>query len=143
MAGACTHSRPSPTAWRVHESFPIRVRTARRSMIKTQVVLLGTGTPGPDPARSGYPSPTLLEHCSGCDVLIHEAYSQHTYDRVSRRWQTYRRKYHTSSKELAALVNRVKPRLLVLYHRSNAGGGCVVANPEGALLDEIRRLYKG
>jgi ribonuclease BN (tRNA processing enzyme) len=89
------------------------------------------------------PSPTLLEHCSECDVLIHEAYSQHTYDRVSRRWQAYRRKYHTSSKELAALVNRVKPRLLVLYHRSNAGGGSVVANPEGALLDEIRKLYNG
>ena len=58
MDGARTHSRRAPTALIVHGSFPIRVRTARRSMIKTQVVLLGTGTPGPDPARSGSPSPT-------------------------------------------------------------------------------------
>ena len=35
---------------------------------------------------------------------------------------------------------RVKPDLLVLYHRSNAGGG---AEEETALLEEIRQLYRG
>ena len=68
------------------------------------------------------PTPNLAKHCNGCDVLIHEAYSQHTYDHVSRKWQHYRRKYHTSSKELAALARRVKPGLLALYHRANPGG---------------------
>jgi ribonuclease BN (tRNA processing enzyme) len=76
------------------------------------------------------PTPTIVENCIDCDVLIHEAYSQQTYDRVSRKWQAYRRKYHTSSKELAELANRVKPRLLVLYHRANPGGGSAVPNPE-------------
>jgi ribonuclease BN (tRNA processing enzyme) len=89
------------------------------------------------------PTPTLIENCHNCDVLIHEAYSRHTYRRVSRKWQAYRRKYHTSSKELAELANRVAPRLLVLYHRANPGGGTAVANPEDVLLDEIRDLYKG
>jgi ribonuclease BN (tRNA processing enzyme) len=86
------------------------------------------------------PTSAIAEHCSDCNVLIHEAYSQGTYEKVSRKWQRYRRKYHTSSKELAALATRVKPNLLVLYHRSNAGGG---AEEETALLQEIRQLYRG
>ena len=89
------------------------------------------------------PTPNLAKHCEGCDVLIHEAYSLRTYRSVSRKWQHYRRKYHTSSRELAALAARVKPRLLVLYHRANAGGAMTLADPETALLDEVRRLYDG
>ena len=89
------------------------------------------------------PTPSLARHCEGCDVLIHEAYSQQTYQSVPPKWQRYRRKYHTSSSELAALATRVKPRLLVLYHRANAGGAMSLADPETALLDEIRDLYDG
>lgn len=89
------------------------------------------------------PTPTLIENCTDCDILIHEAYSEQTYRRVSRKWQAYRRKYHTSSRELAELANRAAPRLLVLYHRANPGGGVAAANPEDALLNEIRDLYKG
>jgi ribonuclease BN (tRNA processing enzyme) len=89
------------------------------------------------------PTPDLAEHCSGCDVLIHEAYSQQTYERVSRKWQRYRRSHHTSSKELAELARRTKPGLLVLYHRSNVGGGMTLADSERALLDEVRHLYNG
>jgi ribonuclease BN (tRNA processing enzyme) len=76
-------------------------------------------------------------------MLIHEAYSQETYERVSRKWQRYRRKYHTSSKELAELATRVKPGLLVLYHRANAGGAMTLSDPQKALLDQVRRLYDG
>src|SRR5215203_5317867 len=47
------------------------------------------------------PTPSLAEHSRGCDVLIHEAYSHQTYSQVAPRWQEYRRRYHTSSKELA------------------------------------------
>ena len=88
------------------------------------------------------PTETIVEHSCGCDVLIHEAYSQTTHRRVSRRWQAYRRKYHTSSRELAALAKRAKPGLLVLYHRANPGGEAR-PDPEQALLDEVRRLYAG
>lgn len=89
------------------------------------------------------PTPSLAKHCVGCDVLIHEAYSQETYEKVSRRWQRYRRTHHTSAKELAALATHVKPGLLVLYHRANAGGGLTLADPEEILLDEIRQHYSG
>jgi ribonuclease BN (tRNA processing enzyme) len=93
---------------------------------------------------SGDTSPTaaLIENCDGCDVLIHEAYSQHTYREVSRKWQAYRRKYHTSSIELADIANRVSPKLLVLYHRASPGGR-TIPNSEEVLLDEIRKLYRG
>jgi ribonuclease BN (tRNA processing enzyme) len=89
------------------------------------------------------PTPTIAEHCERCDVLIREAYSQQTYAKISHKWQAYRRKYHTSSVELAELASRVKPGLLVLYHRANAGGGLRLPNPEQAVLDEMRQLYKG
>ena len=89
------------------------------------------------------PTPSVAEHCAGCDVLIHETYSQQTYEQVSRKWQRYRRTHHTSSKELAALAFRVKPGLLVLYHRANAGGALTLADPEEALLKEIQELYDG
>ena len=89
------------------------------------------------------PTPSLAEHCVGCDVLIHETYSQETYQKVSRKWQRYRRTHHTSSRELAALAARVKPGLLVLYHRANAGGALTLADPEEALLNEVRQLYDG
>jgi ribonuclease BN (tRNA processing enzyme) len=90
------------------------------------------------------PTPNLVEHCEGCDVLIHEAYSERTYEELSPKWQRYRRSHHTSSRQLAALATRVRPGLLVLYHRSNAGGRATRSpDTEEQLLCEIRRLYGG
>jgi len=89
------------------------------------------------------PTPTLAEHCQGCDVLVHEAYSHGTYEKVARRWQNYRRKYHTSSDEVAELARQVRPGLLVLYHRVNVGGAMMSPDPESALLDEVKRRYDG
>jgi ribonuclease BN (tRNA processing enzyme) len=56
-------------------------------------------------------------------------------------WQEYRRRHHTSSVELAEIANVVKPELLVLYHRSNAGGGDV--DRKDVVIDETRQSYKG
>jgi len=88
------------------------------------------------------PSDAIVENSRSCDVLIHEAYSEETHRKVSRKWQAYRRKYHTSSRQLAALAKRAKPALLVLYHRASPGGE-QLPNREQAVLDEIRRLYRG
>jgi ribonuclease BN (tRNA processing enzyme) len=94
---------------------------------------------------SGDTSPTqsLIDHCKGCDVLIHEAYPLATFDSIAPAWQEFRRSYHTSSKELADIANAVKPGLLVIYHHSNAGGGPMSSDTEDVLLDEIRQRYKG
>jgi ribonuclease BN (tRNA processing enzyme) len=102
-------------------------------------------TPGRTVVVSGDTTPTqeLVEHSRNCDVLVHEVYSMEGYRCVSPRWQEYRRRAHTSSFELAEIANTVKPRLLVLYHRSNPGGAPASADQEEVLLGEIRQRYKG
>ena len=45
------------------------------------------------------PAESVVENCHLCDVLIHEAYTQASYELVSKAWQTYRRTYHTSGSE--------------------------------------------
>ena len=88
------------------------------------------------------PTPSVIDNCNGCDVLIHEAYSMMTYDYVDATAQANRKLNHTSSLELAELATKARPGLLILYHRSNMGGGDR-PNPEAVLLEEIRRVYKG
>jgi len=95
------------------------------------------------------PTPAIVENCNGCDVLIHEVYTQSSFGKISQQWQAYRSAYHTSSKELAVIANRAKPALLILYHRGNAGCDqagtkeCKDAGREEQLLKEIRQVYAG
>ncbi len=86
------------------------------------------------------PVSALIENARGCDVLVHEAYSMASYKRVSSDWQDFRRTHHTSSEQLAAIAREVKPRLLVLYHCSNAGE---LKDDTAELLREVRSLYNG
>ena len=88
------------------------------------------------------PSQSVIDNCNGCDVLIHEAYSMMTYNYVSPKYQEYRRRHHTSSRELAEIANKARPGLLILYHRANPGG-VGRPNPGEALLEEVRRAYGG
>ena len=88
------------------------------------------------------PSQTIIDACNGCDVLIHEAYSLMTYNAVTRPYQEYREKHHTSSRELAELATKARPGLLILYHRANPGG-VGRPNPEDVLLEELRAQYSG
>ena len=88
------------------------------------------------------PSQSMIDNCNGCDVLIHEAYSMMTYNYVSPKYQEYRRRHHTSSRELAEIANKARPGLLILYHRANPGG-VGRPNPEEVLLDEVRQAYGG
>lgn len=88
------------------------------------------------------PTQSIIDNCNGCDVLIHEAYSMMTYNCVSPESQEKRKTLHTSSLELAEIAAKAKPRLLIIYHRSNlAGRGC--PDPEEILLKEIRKTYRG
>jgi ribonuclease BN (tRNA processing enzyme) len=102
-------------------------------------------TPDRSIVISGDTAPTkaLIEHSRGCDLLIHEAYSMDTFRQVSSTAQEFRRRHHTSSRELAEIAKQVNPGLLVIYHRSNAGGGGTVPDREDVLLDEIRLYYNG
>jgi ribonuclease BN (tRNA processing enzyme) len=111
----------------VPQAFGYRFDTADRS-----VVISGDTAP----------SQAVIDHCKGCDVLIHEAYSMLTFDSVAPAYQEYRRKHHTSSREMAVLATKARPRLLILYHRANPGG-VDKPNPERALLEEVQTGYKG
>jgi ribonuclease BN (tRNA processing enzyme) len=127
------------TAFAVHHgnwahAYGYRFETADRTVVIS-------GDTSPDAA--------IVDNCHGCDVLIHEVYTQASFDKVSPVWKQYRLAYHTSSKELADIASRAKPGLLILYHRANPGCGqarteeCREAGSEEQLLKEIRQFYKG
>ena len=63
------------------------------------------------------PSETIVEQCAGCDVLVHEVYSEAGFKGRPAEWQRYHSRYHTSTGELAALALRAKPKMLVLTHQ--------------------------
>jgi ribonuclease BN (tRNA processing enzyme) len=65
------------------------------------------------------PRSDLLQNCDGCDVLIHEVYTQASFDKVSPEWRQYREAFHTSTRQLAEIAKKATPDLLVLYHRAN------------------------
>ncbi len=93
---------------------------------------------------SGDTSPTdaIVSACNGCDILVHEHYSTASFARVEPRWQQYRLRHHTSTKQLAELAAKARPALLILYHRSNPGGGGNSA-PESEVIEEMNALYEG
>jgi ribonuclease BN (tRNA processing enzyme) len=144
----------SGCAVNVHEIEPglffedgnIRVRAfpARHAGLEN-AFSLRIETPDKTIVISGDTAPTqaMIDNCGDCDVLIHEAYSRATYDKVAPKWQRYRCENHTSSIELAELAKRVQPDLLILYHRVNIGGPMSSPDPEDTLLHEIRQLYDG
>ena len=84
------------------------------------------------------PSPSIAEHCNGCDVLLHEVYSEAGFSRLSPASQAYYRAFHTSTGELAELATRARPKLLILYHQLFVGG-----STERNLLGEIESRYDG
>lgn len=83
------------------------------------------------------PSPSVIENCNGCDVLIHEVYSQAGFATRPPEWQRYHSRYHTSSRELAEIATKARPGLLILYHQLFWGAS------EDNLLKEVRQGYAG
>lgn len=85
------------------------------------------------------PSESVVENCNGCDVLIHEVYTDKGYAKAPPEWQRMRRSHHTSSTQLAELATRARPGLLILYHQSYQSN----ESTEEDLLLEMRAAYKG
>jgi ribonuclease BN (tRNA processing enzyme) len=83
------------------------------------------------------PSETVVKACNGCDVLIHEVYSQAGFEGRSADWQQYHSHFHTSSQELGRIASQAKPGLLILYHQLLWG------TTEAQLLQEIHQAYPG
>ncbi|MBV9216984.1 MAG: MBL fold metallo-hydrolase [Acidobacteria bacterium] len=83
------------------------------------------------------PSQSVIDACNGCDVLIHEVYSQAGFLKRPEQWQKYHASAHTSSYQLADLAAKAKPKLLVLYHQ------LVWSSTFEDLLQEVQERYKG
>jgi ribonuclease BN (tRNA processing enzyme) len=91
---------------------------------------------------SGDTSPTesIVENCNGCDVLIHELYTELGFTARNEDWRKYLLSFHTSTRELAGIAIRAKPKLLILYHQMFFGGP---EDTESGMLNEIRKTYQG
>jgi len=83
------------------------------------------------------PSENLIKHSKGCDILIHEAYSAEGLQGRTEDWRKYHSSVHTSTRELVEIANKVKPKLLVLYHQ------LFMKQSEEELLQEITEHYEG
>jgi ribonuclease BN (tRNA processing enzyme) len=83
------------------------------------------------------PAESVIEACNGCDVLIHEVYSTTGFATRPPEWQRYHSSFHTSSKELAEIATKAKPKLLILYHQLLWGA------TKEQLMEEIKQGYSG
>ena len=90
---------------------------------------------------SGDTSPTqnAIDNCNGCDILVHEVYTMKGHAAAAPSWQAYQLKYHTSSKQLAELATKARPKLLVLYHQIYLFN----MSTRDDLLQEMRDASKG
>ena len=86
------------------------------------------------------PSESIIENCHGCDVMIHEAYTQRGYDESPADWQKYSKSFHTTTYELAELATKARPKMVILYHQMYFGGP---KDTKAGMLAEIRSRYKG
>jgi ribonuclease BN (tRNA processing enzyme) len=85
------------------------------------------------------PNQNVIAACNGCDVLVHEVYTAKGHAAAAAPWQAYQLKYHTSSKQLAELATKARPKLLVLYHQIYLFN----TSTRDDLLQEMRDAYKG
>lgn len=108
------------SAWRY--AFGYRIETPDRT-----IVISG------DERRND----AIAAQCHGCDVLIHEVYSDAGFARIPPVRQTYHAQAHTSASQLAAIATKAKPGLLVLYHQLYFGSS------DEQLLREVRAGYAG
>jgi ribonuclease BN (tRNA processing enzyme) len=86
------------------------------------------------------PSEAMVNACNGCDILLHEVYSDFGYSSSDEKWRTYLRSAHTSSRELAQIATRTRPGTLVLYHQMYFGGP---TDTDARIVQEIAALWKG
>lgn len=82
-------------------------------------------------------SPAIAAACDGCDVLIHEVYSDAGFARMPAIRQAYHAQAHTSATQLGAIATAARPKLLILTHLLFFG------STEEQLLKEVRSTFAG
>ncbi len=82
-------------------------------------------------------SPPIADQCRGCDVLIHEVYSDAGFATLPAQRQVYHKGAHTSATLLGDIATQAKPKLLILYHQLFFGSS------EETLVGEVRSRFSG
>jgi ribonuclease Z len=82
-------------------------------------------------------SPSLIAAAKGCDILVHEVYSQKGWEGRTPEWQKYHAAFHTSAPDLGRIAAAVKPKKLVLYHVLEMG------ETADEIVGEIHAAFKG
>src|SRR5689334_11360575 len=52
------------------------------------------------------PAESVVENCNGCDVLIHELYTELGFNARNEEWRKYLLSFHTSTRQLAGIATR-------------------------------------
>ena len=82
------------------------------------------------------PSPNLIRHAKGADILVHEAYLPEHFDRVDRPEVAERlKRYHTSADEVGQVAREAGVKLLVLTH-------LIPGDAEQTFLERAARHFK-
>jgi ribonuclease Z len=108
------------SAWK--HAFGYRIRTPDRV-----IVISGD-------ARA---NTAIARECNGCDILVHEVYSDSGFTTVPAQRQPYHAQAHTSATQLGDIATAARPRLLVLYHQLRFGAS------DATLLREVRSRFAG
>lgn len=82
-------------------------------------------------------SVAIAAQCRGCDILVHEVYSQEGWEKLSADWQRYHAASHTSAVDLGRIAATAQPKLLVLYHQ------LPWSSTAEEILREVRRSFSG
>ena len=75
--------------------------------------------------------------CNGCDVLIHEVYSDSGFATLPALRKVYHAQAHTSATQLGDIATRARPGLLILYHQ------LFFSASDATLLSEVRSRFSG
>ena len=81
--------------------------------------------------------PSIADQCRGCDMLIHEVYSESGFTTLPAQRKLYHASAHTSATQVGDIATRARPKLLVLYHQLFFGAS------DTTLLAEVRSRYAG
>lgn len=82
-------------------------------------------------------SDAVIEACNGCDVLVHEVYSDAGFANREPEWQRYHAHAHTGAAELGRLATLARPKLLLLYHQLYWG------TSDADLVREVEATFTG
>ena len=82
-------------------------------------------------------NPAIARECNGCDILIHEVYSDSGFRTIPVARQPYHAQAHTSATQLGTMATAARPGLLVLYHQLYFG------STDEQLLSEVRSTFSG